>query len=314
MKKIGYIIVCLLLLTGCQDKHYETSFFYMDTIIEIKIAKVNQNKAHEAFTKVEELYQTYQKITDAYNSDSELYQLNHSSKDMIISDQLSALINEGIDWYDKSNGLLNINIGALTHMWHDFRSNERSIPSQEELANLNIDIHNIQMVNNKVSYNANVNIDLGSIAKGYVTEMAGNLLEEIGINYYLINAGGNVKVGKSSKGYYTIGIASPIGKEYIDIIKGEDISVVTSGGYERFYEYNGVTYHHIIDPNTRYPANHMKSVTVIGKDSGICDALSTILFLMPIEDGQAFIQDYDVDVIWFSNDNQIITNEGFKYE
>ena len=170
------------------------------------------------------------------------------------------------------------------------------------------------MENDKI-LNDKVNIDLGAIVKGYVTEKAGNYLENIGIDYYLINAGGNVKAGKSNKGYYNIGIASPINQnETFEIVKGENISVVTSGGYERFYEYEGVLYHHIIDPNTKYPANNTKSVTVIGKNSGVCDALSTIIFLMDVDEGKEFIKDYDVDVIWFTNDNEIIKSDGFRYE
>ena len=98
------------------------------------------------------------------------------------------------------------------------------------------------------------------------------------------------------------------------IINGSNISVVTSGGYERFVEYNNTLYHHIISPETKKPANFMKSVTVIGGDSMLCDVLSTTLFLMSIEEGMNFIKDYDVDVIWYSNDDEIIKSEGFRYE
>ena len=153
---------------------------------------------------------------------------------------------------------------------------------------------------------------MGAITKGYVTEKVGKYLEDNGINYYLINAGGNVKVGKSNKGYYNIGIASPISDETFEIVKDENISVVTSGGYERFYEYDGVKYHHIINPNTKYPADYMKSVTVIGKDSGLCDILSTTLFLMDIDEGKEFIKDYDVKVIWFTNDDEIIKSDNYE--
>ena len=175
----------------------------------------------------------------------------------------------------------------------------------------NVKIEKLKIENNKI-LNDKVTIDLGSIVKGYVTEKAGNYLESIGIDYYLINAGGNVKAGKSNKGYYNIGIASPINNETFEIVQDENISVVTSGGYERFYEYNGVMYHHIIDPNTLYPANNMKSVTVIGEDSGLCDILSTTLFLMDIDEGKEFIKNYDVKVIWFTNDNEIIKSDNYE--
>lgn len=311
MKKI-LILFLILILTGCDEKQYSKNLFYMDTIINIKLYNVSENEANKAFEEIENIYKKYEEITDFYNEESELYKINNTTEEVIISNELQELINLGLTWYDKSNGLLNINIGSVTQKWHDFRNELTNFPTKEELNNLNIDINNIKLNNNKI--NGDFKIDMGSYVKGFVTEKAGKHLENIGINYYIINAGGNVKVGKSNKGYYSIGVKSPIANETFTIIKDENISVVTSGGSERFYEYNGIYYHHIIDPNTKYPANYAKSVTIIGRDSTLCDLLSTTLFLMPIEEGKEFIKDYNVDVIWFTLDNEIIKSEGFKYE
>ena len=165
--------------------------------------------------------------------------------------------------------------------------------------------------------NNHPNLDLGAISKGYTTEVVGKYLESIGIDEYLINAGGNVKVGSNyKKKNYSIGIQSPIkGEDLMSVIKGNNISVVTSGGYERNYEYNGITYHHIIDPDTLYPSNNMKSVTVVTKDSALGDILSTTLFLSSVEEGQEIIKNYDCEAIWYTNDNKIIRSENFnKYE
>lgn len=309
MKKIFLFLTLLFVITGCNNQeYYSKNLFYMDTVINIKIYSNNKRKVEQAFQEIENLYQKYEQITNFYDENSELSKLNQDINTNI-SDELWQLIKIGADWYDKSNGLLNINIGNLTKLWHDFRENPQELPDVSD-----IKINNLNIDNNKIT-NEKVSIDLGSIAKGYVTELAGNYLENNGLEYYIINAGGNVKVGKSHKGYYNIGIASPINQnETFEIIKGENISAVTSGGYERFIEYDGNLYHHIIDPNTKYPANFVKSVTVIGKDSKTCDALSTILFLMDVEAGKEFIKDYDVDVIWFTNDNEIIKSDGFSYE
>lgn len=309
MKKIFLFLTLLFVITGCNNQeYYSKNLFYMDTVINIKIYSNNKRKVEQAFQEIENLYQKYEQITNFYDENSELSKLNQDINTNI-SDELWQLIKIGADWYDKSNGLLNINIGNLTKLWHDFRENPQELPDVSD-----IKINNLNIDNNKIT-NEKVSIDLGSITKGYVTELAGNYLENNGLEYYIINAGGNVKVGKSHKGYYNIGIASPINQnETFEIIKGENISVVTSGGYERFIEYDGNLYHHIIDPNTKYPANFVKSVTVIGKDSKTCDALSTILFLMDVEAGKEFIKDYGVDVIWFTNDNEIIKSDGFSYE
>ena len=303
MKKI--LLIFILLLTGCSKQEYSKNLFYMDTIINVKLYNISETKANEAFDEIENIYQKYEQLTNFYDENSELSKLNNDVNYEISTDLLE-LIKIGYEWDNKTNGLLNINIGNLTKIWHDFRENPIELPNVE-----NIKIEHLKMDNNKI-LNEKVNIDLGAITKGFVTEKVGEYLEENGITYYLINAGGNVKVGKSNKGYYNIGIASPISDETFEIVKEENISVVTSGGYERFYEYDGVMYHHIIDPNTKYPANYMKSVTVIGEDSGLCDILSTTLFLMNIEDGKEFIKDYDVKVIWFTNDNEIIKSDNYE--
>ena len=316
MKKIFLFLTVLFILTGCNNQeYYSKNLFYMDTVINIKIYDDNKEKVNKAFEEIENLYQKYENITNFYDENSELYTVNNNNTDneyIYLSNELADLINLGLDWYYKSDGLLNINIGNLTKIWHDFRENPTSLPS--DLNDIVIDINQIKLEGNKL-LNNNPSIDLGCLVKGYVTQLAGQYLEDNGLEYYLINAGGNVKAGKSHKGHYNIGIASPINSnETFEIIKGENISVVTSGGYERFVEYDGVLYHHIIDPNTKYPANFVKSVTVIGKDSGQCDALSTILFLMDVETGKEFIKDYDVEVIWFTNENEIIKSDGFSYE
>ncbi len=310
MKKVLVFIV-FVLLTGCQNKtYYMRNLFYMDTIINVKIYDSNKTKVDKAFAEIESLYQKYENIANIYNESSEVYRVNHSHGNVYVSDELKYLIMIGQEWYQKSNGLLNINIGALTHLWHDFRTN---YTLDDDLLK-NVDISNDITISDNTISASHYDLDLGSITKGYVTELAGKYLESVGLNYYIINAGGNVKVGKSYKKYYNIGVQSPINNDSFYVVKGENISVVTSGGYERFYEYEGNIYHHIIDPNTKYPANNMKSVTVIGNDSSLCDILSTTLFLMSIDDGMNFIKDYDVDVIWFTLDNEIIKSEGFHYE
>ena len=311
MKKI--ILILLLLLTGCSKeiKPITKNLFYMDTLINIKIYETDTKKVDDAIIYIDNLYKKYDEITNFYNENSELSKLN-KSKQLTISNELYDLIEIGIEYYNKSNGLFNINMGGVSKIWHNFRENPTNLPTEQ--LNIDISIDNIKLLDNNAIINNGFSIDLGALVKGYVTELAGKYLEENGLNNYIINAGGNVKVGKSHKGYYTIGIANPNKNESIMTVKGENISVVTSGGYERFYEYNGIFYHHIIDPNTRYPANYMKSVTVIGKDSGLCDILSTTLFLMDIEKGKEFIKDYDVSVIWYTLDDEIIKSEGFNYE
>ena len=144
----------------------------------------------------------------------------------------------------------------------------------------------------------------------------GEYLENEGINKYLINAGGNVKVGSSYKSDgYAVGIEEPFNTSKIyKVLHVENESVVTSGSYQRYYEYNGKNYNHIINPKTLFPDNYTKSVTVITKDSKKADILSTYLFLLPIDDGLEYVNNLDdVEAIWYSD--EIYYSNGFdKYE
>lgn len=321
-KYLKYIVATIIVLLifiifiSNKSKKYTKNLFYMDTYINIKITTNNRNKAKKALKEAQELFETYHNLTNRYDSSSELYLLNHTNGELEVDKRLYDLISYSYSWYNESNELFNINIGDVIDAWKKYRENSIGIPTKEEL-NKNIDIKNIQLLDNNRIVNNGANIDLGGITKGYVTKLIGIRFEELGITDYIINAGGNVLVGTKRNDKYKIGIESPLkdGNIY-QIINGNNLSVVTSGGYERFYEYEGKLYHHIINPNTLYPSNYMKSVTVICKDSAMADVLSTTLFLMSIEDGKKYLKDYpEVEAVWFSNDNEIIKSEGFsKYE
>lgn len=316
---IVFLIIFFFILP--KQEMVSKNLFYMDTYIEVKIYSRNKAKAIKALEEVNNIYKTYNNLSDRFTTYNELnvYDINNHTIDseyLTIDEKLYNLINFGLQWYQKSNHLLDINMGGVINVWKKYQQNKNGIPSKEELE-LNINYNEIKLLDNNKILNNKPNIDLGAIAKGYATEEASKYLKNIGLNKFLINAGGNVVVGDHyDKGIYKIGIENPNDNTSIyQIVKGNNISVVTSGGYQRYYEYEGVRYNHIIDPNTLMPSNNMKSVTVITKDSAIGDALSTTLFLMSVEDGQEFLKQYDAEAIWYTNDDKIIKSEGFsKYE
>ena len=288
----------------------------MDTYIYVKIYEKNADVANDILTEVENIYKNYHQLTDRYNHYDgiinvyDIYNNNFNEETLTIDFKLYEILEyaeKGNEKYFK----FNIEIGNIIDVWKKYRETKNGIPTLEELQTTTTDL--ILLGNNQI-LNNHPNLDLGSIAKGYATEKVGEYLESKGIYEYLINAGGNVKVGKSyNKKNYKIGIQSPNSQEQLlTVVKGENISVITSGGYERNYEYDGNIYHHIIDPETLYPAAYMKGVTVITKDSALGDYLSTSLFLMSIDEGQKFIKDYEAEAIWYTNDNQIIRSEKFK--
>lgn len=318
---IVIVILIIIFINIKQKNEYTKNIYYMDTYIYIKIYSNDKNKAINALNEVEAIYKDYHQLTDRYNHYDgivNVYDIYHNeieNQNLTIDQKLYDILTYADNWH-QAYDRFNIEIGNVIDVWKKYRDSENGIPTFEELSDAN-NIVKLVLLGNNTILNNHPNLDLGSISKGYTTELAGKYLESIGIEEYLINAGGNVKVGKSyQKDNYRIGIQSPISqKDLLTIVKGNNISVITSGGYERNYEYNGKTYHHIIDPSTLYPSDYMKGVTVITDDSALGDALSTILFLMSVEEGQEFIKNYDAQALWYTNDNQIVRSENFaSYE
>lgn len=324
-----FILLALVLLfysnSKKQEKVYTSNFFYMDTYIYVKLYGLDSKKAKETFEQIETIYREYHKLADrfqSYDGITNLYTIHNNQEEgnLTLDKKLYDMISYGKEWYSKSNGKLDISMGNTIDIWKQYRNLHEGIPTLEMLQNSKTDhIDKIILLENNQIENNHVNIDLGAIAKGYATEVVGDYLESKGIQNYVINAGGNVKVGTpNEKQKFSIGIEDPNSEtgEVFKIVYGSNISVVTSGGYERYYEYNGQRYHHIIDPDTLMPANYMKSVTVITKNSSLGDVLSTTLFLMPIEEGKKLVETLeDVEAIWYTNENTVITSSGIgSYE
>ena len=312
------IIFLFLMIFNKRDKEYTKKFFYMDTYIYVKIYTNDNKKANKILKEVENIYDEYHKLTDRYNRYSKIkniyYIKNNTEKSeyLKIDKKLYDILNYSLK--NNNDGLIDIGMGNVIDIWKNYRDNKNGIPSINELENAKSNEVEIILKDGKIKNN-HPNIDLGCISKGYTTKIVGKYLEKNGIDKYLINAGGNVLVGNGyNNKEYTIGIEDPDNKNDIfTILKGNNIAVVTSGGYERFYEYDGKRYSHIIDPNTLYPTDYMKSVTVISNDSALSDILSTTLFLMDIEDGKKYINDLDnVEAIWYTNDNKIEYSKGAK--
>ncbi len=320
------VLIIIFIIIGIINKNkkieYVKKFYYMDTYIYVKIYSSDNKLANEALNEVENIYKNYHILTDKYNSYKNVnniyYIKNNDSKDeyIKIDKKLYNIIEYGIDAYKKTNGLLDISMGNVIDIWKKYIENKNGIPSMDELKKSKTNsIDDIILKDGNTIKNNHVNIDLGAISKGYTTKEVGKYLKKMNINEYLINAGGNVLVGDYyKKGYYKIGIEDPDNKnDVFKVVKGNNIAVVTSGGYERYYEYDGKKYNHIIDPTTLNPKNYMKSVTVISKDSALADTLSTALFLMEVDKGKEYVNNLsDVEAIWYTCDNKVEFSNGAK--
>ena len=191
----------LLFIDKSTYKEYSKNYYYMDTYINIKVNTTkNKKEIENIFNDIDYLYSSYHKLSDKYNEYDgivNVYYLNeilNNKEEIIIDSRLADIINLGIEYYDKTDGLFNIASGNLTSIWKEFIDTCESLPSN---LNANVNINDIKLEENTFTKHNDVKLDLGGISKGYVTELVGNYLEENKIYSYIINAGGNVKVGKA---------------------------------------------------------------------------------------------------------------------
>lgn len=319
------VFLTMILVESLQVKEYSKNIYYMDTYIHVKVYAGNQLHASEVLSGVEKIYKEYHELTNKYKEYKgvkNLYYIAYNTNEaetITIDKRLYELLQYGKDVYELTDGKIDISMGNVLDTWKSYRDSEYGVPTLEELNLVNTgNIEDIVLLEKNQILNNHVNIDLGAIAKGYVTELAAKYLEKEGINRYIINAGGNVIVGENKEdAKYSIGLENPDDPMGIyKIIYGNNVSVVTSGGYNRYYEWEGKRYSHIINPTTLFPDNYMKSVTVICSSSKFADVLSTMLFMMSVEDGKKYVNSLDgVEAIWYTLDNQIVTTDGiYKYE
>ena len=317
LKKILIVILLLVLVSlillfidKSSYKDYTRNYFYFDTYINVKVNTVkSEREMNDIFNDIDYLYDSYHKLTDAFDSYDgivNVYYLNNNlnnNENIEIDTRLANIIKLGIDFYDTTDGLFNVAAGNLTIKWKEFIDSCNTLPSTEEL-NVNTNINDIKLDGNNYSKSNDVKLDLGGIAKGYVTELVGRYLEENDIHSYIINAGGNVMVGKAYNK-----------DDMFTKVKVNNLSIVTSGSYQRYCTLDGINYNHIINPITKYPSNYMKSVTVVGKSSILADIYSTYLFLLPVEDGLKIVNNNpDIEAIWYVDKDNIVRSDNFNYE
>ena len=331
MKKTILSVIFILIIVFCvigsfcikKTQEYTKDIYYMDMYINIKIYSSNQEKVNKALEEIDGIYSEYHKLSDRYNSYDNINNLyiilHNNSKDeyLEIEPKLYEMIEYGLYWYEKSYGKIDIRMGNVTDIWKNYRDVGVGIPSYEELniANLN-SIESIDIKEGNLIKNNHPNIDLGSIPEAYATEEVIKYLEGVNLDNYIINVGGNVKLGKHyNNSKYSIGLEDSAGngQDIYKVVYGENISILTSGSSTTYYEYGGDKYNQIIDPETLYPPKKFKSVTVICDDYKLGIMLSNILYLLSVDDGQEYISYFDnVEAVWYTTDNQIIETSGFS--
>ena len=279
----------------------------------------SQESFSENVTVAWEMLTEYHRLFDIYYEYSGVVNLctinkNAGNEAMTVDRKLIDFLLYAKEIYSTTKGETNVMLGPVLKQWHEARNSAQPyVPAMEDLQVANaycgIDLLEIDSVNNTVRIkDSNGSIDVGALGKGYATEKVAQYLESIGCTSYVLNIGGNIRIigAKPDGNGWKTGITNPFGSGYAMFINIKDIACVTSGDYERYFMYEGKKYHHIIDKDTLMPAQYFTSVTILTKDSGLADALSTALFSMPYEEGRSLIESLEgTEAIWIFYDNTI---------
>lgn len=316
----GLIIITLILLTiNCvlndPEPIQSQTRFLMDTYCTIQVPGNIEvlGAIEQAFNRIEEIDEKF----NALNPESPVYDFNNSNE-AITDEEIVALVTTALQISEKSGGMYDITIFPLIDLW-GFFSESPELPRREKLNKVlkvvgygNLTIKN-GILNKKEE---DTKIDLGSIAKGYAIDEAGKVLTRAGIKSGLIDAGGDIyALGTNYGKPWVIGIRNPRGEGVSGTLEVSDMAVITSGDYERFFETDGVKYHHILDPTTGYPAEGIASVTVISHDPAFADAWSTALFILGKEKGLEILEDLQsLEVLMITDEGEQIYSSGMKVE
>ena len=295
MKRLLALILALsLILAGCSVKPEENTVFCMDTVMDFKIWGKD---AREACIRLDVELQGIEYRWSAHSEHSILAELNKGKK-LGFGAESAAVFGRVEEIRALTNGAFNPQMRSLSEVW-GFYNEQHRIPTQEEI--------DIALAEQKW--------DLGGALKGFAGQKCVELLDELNVDRALLNLGGNVQTYGSKPGGapWQVGIQNPDGGDYVGIVSVTGtMAVVTSGDYQRYFEKDGVRYHHILDPKTGYPADSgLRSVTVICADGLTADCLSTALFVMGLEEASAFWRENnDFEAVFITEDGCIYATEG----
>ena len=311
----AFLLAPLLLLPyGCAPAQpLERTFFAMDTVMTLRLYQGGDGSLLDrAEARVRELEGLWS-VTDGT---SEISTLNHDGS-AELSPETAELLGAALDMCRRTDGALDISTYPVLRAW-GFTTGEYSVPGGEAIAALLplVDYGRVALEAGAAALPPGMEIDLGSVAKGYTGDALAALLKQGGAASALLDLGGNIQaVGSKPDGSpWRVAIRDPAGDGNIGVVEVVDQVVVTSGGYERYFEEDGVRYWHIIDPATGWPARSgLASVTVVGESGLLCDGLSTALFVMGREGAlEHWRQHRDFEAVLVSEDGSVTITAGLE--
>ena len=336
MKRIlcAFLLVCFI-LSGCaviqpqsQTKQYTATFLTLfDTVTTIVGRSPSEKEFQEQAQQVHDGLQRYHRLFDIYNDYDGIVNLKSvndaaGTAPVKVDPAIIELLLDCKVYYEITGGKVNAAMGSVLQLWHEARNDSINdpvhayVPDADALktASAHTDFDAVVIDEDAATVyisDPEIRLDVGAIAKGWSVQR----VAEASPKGLLISVGGNVCATgpKDNSGTpWVVGIQNPDGGDYLHTIYVTGGSVVTSGDYQRYFVVDGKPYHHIIDPATLQPAGYWRSVSIVCPDSGLADALSTALFLLPQADGQQLLTQYGAEAMWIDAQGNIFYSPGFQ--
>lgn len=332
--KLLILSLLLALFSGCagiaepQQKKYTATYLDLfDTVTTIVGYAGSEAEFEETAQAIYDELLEYHRLFDIYASYEGINNLktvndNAGIAPVEVDRRIIDLLLDCRSYYELTGGKVNVVMGSVLYLWHEARDRGINDPGnaklpdsaklEEAARHCSFDSLVIDEETGTVYISDSVQrLDVGAIAKGWAAQRAA----ELAPRGLLISVGGNVCATgpKDEAGTpWVVGVDNPDGGGYLHTITVTEGSVVTSGDYQRYYVVDGEAYHHIIDPVTLYPSDHWRSVTVVCADSGLADALSTALFLLPLAEGKALLEKCGAEAMWVNAEGDSFYSPGFE--
>ena len=322
MSKYGTILLgcaaLLLVLCACSgqaDKKNTSEFFAMDTVMDLT---AYGSSGEAALTAAQTEIERLDAMLTVGSADSEIAKLD-SGATTEVSEETAALLGRALAVSKLTDGAYDCTVYPLVSAW-GFFSGDYRVPDAAEIASLlkNVGWEKISVEGTTVTMPEGMAIDLGGIGKGYASARAKAVMQQAGVVSAIVSLGGNVSsLGQKPDGTdWTVAIEDPDDTTtYFGLLKASDKCVITSGGYQRYFEQDGKTYWHILDPSTGYPADSgIVSATVVSTDDVLADGLSTALFVMGLDKAEALWRENTdlFDMILMTSDRKVYITSGIS--
>ena len=300
-------------ITADEQESLSSELYAMDTVMSLTAYGAHAKEALEAAeTEISRL----DKLLSISSESSDIYQVNQNGSGEL-SEDTRELLASALEYFQETDGVFDCTIEPIMEAW-GFTTHDYRVPDSSELSGLLplVDASAVFLNGDQVNLPSGVRLDLGGIAKGFTSSRVMDIFAQNGVTSGIISLGGNVQtLGRKPDGsLWRVGIQDPGNlNSMFAVVEVADEAVITSGAYQRYFEQDGVRYHHIIDPRTGYPADSgLTSVTIISPDGTLADALSTSLFIMGPEKAAAFWQQHKdkFDAIMMTDDGTVLVTSG----